>query len=359
VVALGRERLGHPPTYFEALTVAAYSHFAAQAIDVAVMEIGLGGRLDATNAADPVLSVITTIARDHTKVLGSTLDRIAREKAGILRAGRTALHGAEPAVARAALEDEARRVGARLLDATAIATVEDAGATGDGGRRVVVRTPSAEHRLVAGMRGAYQARNMRLAVLAAELLREEQGLAIDDRAIARGAREWRWPGRCELVALPDGREILLDAAHNDEGIAALAAELRSGWPAGAARSESWQVIFGALDDKPAAAMAAAIADGAERVILTRPPSPRGVDPRELQPALAGHASLVAPDAPAALDLALASGSGRIVVCGSIYLAGDVRRELRRRFGVPPPATDPWDLPARDSIDAPVRTLASG
>ena len=95
VVELGRERLGHPPTYFEAMTVAAYWHFAEAGVDVAVMEVGLGGRLDATNAGEPALSIITGISRDHTKVLGSTVDRIAREKAGILRAGTTALLGVE------------------------------------------------------------------------------------------------------------------------------------------------------------------------------------------------------------------------------------------------------------------------
>ena len=364
VVAVGRETLGHPPTYFEALTVAAYWHFAEEAIDVAVMEVGLGGRLDATNAAEPVLSIVTGISLDHVKVLGSTLDSIAREKAGILRAGRTALHGVEPAQARAALEEEALRKGALLLDAAALATIEDVDRSGDA-RRVVLRTPTAEHRLTVGMRGAYQSRNLRLAVLAAEILREEQGLSIDAGAIERGARDWRWPGRCELVVLPDGREVLLDAAHNEEGIASLRAELASGWPGDEGRSRSpWRLVFGALDDKPAAAMVRAIARDAEQVILVRPQSPRGVDPRELLSAVPDGVASIAADPSAALDLALAPGCDRIVVCGSIYLVGDVRRELRRRFGVPAPATDPWDGGAAgDPLRSPpdlssVRTLAS-
>jgi dihydrofolate synthase/folylpolyglutamate synthase len=364
VVAVGREKLGHPPTYFEALTVAAYWHFAEESIDVAVMEVGLGGRLDATNAAEPALSIVTGISLDHVKVLGSTLDSIAREKAGILRAGRTALHGVEPASARAALAEEALRVGALLLDADSLATVVEAERSGDA-RRVVLRTPTAEHRLTVGMRGAYQLRNLRLAVLAAEILREEQGLAIDARAIERGVLDWRWPGRCELVVLPGDREILLDAAHNEEGIASLRAELASGWPGESARSRPpWRLVFGALDDKPAAAMVGAIARDAEQVILVRPPSPRGVDPRELQSALAHPATSIAADTTEALDLALAPGCDRVVVCGSIYLVGDARRELRRRFGVPAPATDPWDGRATgDPLRSPpglssVRTLAS-
>jgi dihydrofolate synthase/folylpolyglutamate synthase len=371
VVAAGRETLGHPPTYFEALTVAAYWHFAEEAIDVAVMEVGLGGRLDATNAAEPVLSIVTGISLDHVKVLGSTLESIAREKAGILRAGRTALHGVEPASARAALEEEARRKGAVLLDAGRLASIEDV-ERDDPMRTLIMRTPTAERRLTVGMRGAYQSRNVRLAVLAAEVLALEQGLAIDGRAIERGVRDWRWPGRCELVTLPDGREVLLDAAHNEEGIASLRDELRTGWPGDPAkRSAPWRLVFGALDDKPAAAMVTAIAaaagpspvgaagagpspvgvggagpspvgvGGAASVILVKPPSPRGVDPRELQSALSDRDSVIAADPRAALDLALAPGCDRVVVCGSIYLVGFLRGELRRRFGVPAPATDPW------------------
>ena len=365
VVEVGRETLGHPPTYFEAITVAAYWHLAEEKVDVAVMEVGLGGRLDATNAADPVLSIVTGIALDHMKVLGTTLDQIAREKAGILRPGRIALHGVEAAAARAALAEEARRLGAELLDASALATVVDEGARG-GERWVRVRTPTAEHRLAVSMHGAYQARNLRLAVLAAELLRDEHDLAIDAAAIERGVRAWRWPGRCEIVALPQGSQVLLDAAHNEEGIASLRAELAAGWPGSpGVASRPWRLVFGALDDKPAAAMLSGIASCAERVILVKPPSPRGVDPRELLAALpSGTAASIATDPAHAIDLALAEGGERAVICGSIYLVGDARRELRSRFGVPAPATQPWwdaaeDSPRGSASAAPAPTIATG
>ncbi len=372
VVAIGRETLGHPPTYFEALTVAAYWHFAEECIDVAVMEVGLGGRLDATNAAEPVLSIVTGISLDHVKVLGSTLDSIAREKAGILRAGRTALHGVAPAQARAALEEEALRKGALLLDAAALATVEDVDRSG-AARRVVLRTPTAEHRLTVGMRGAYQSRNLRLAVLAAEILREEQGLAIDAGAIERGARDWRWPGRCELVALPDGREVLLDAAHNEEGIASLRAELASGWPGDAERPRSpWRLVFGALDDKPAAAMVRAIARDAEQVILVRPPSPRGVDPRELQSAVPDSRASIAADTvggarPRArprlrsrrrlrLDLSgrrrAAGATPPLRRAGSRYRSMGRRCRLATRCGRHPafPRSEPWRRVRRRAVE---------
>jgi dihydrofolate synthase/folylpolyglutamate synthase len=347
VVAIGRETLGHPPTYFEALTVAAYSHFAAAAIEVAVMEVGLGGRLDATNAAEPVLSVVTSISRDHVKVLGSTLDSIAREKAGIFRGGRTALHGVDSAEARAAIEAEALRVGARLLDAATLASVEEVGSGTP--RRLRVSTRAGEHRLELGMRGAYQNRNVALGVLAAEILSDELGLPVDARAIARGVRAWRWPGRCEIVSIAGGRRVLLDAAHNEDGIQSLRRELDAGWPDGEPdRAQPWWLVFGALDDKPAASMLRDIARGAWRVILTRPPSPRAVDPEALRSALPDQSSIVAPDVARALDLALAGDETRGVVCGSIYLVGDARRELRRRFGSPAPAIESWgeatDLP---------------
>jgi dihydrofolate synthase/folylpolyglutamate synthase len=353
-VAIGRETLGHPPTYFEALTVAAYSHFAASRVDVAVMEVGLGGRLDATNAAEPVLSIVTSIGLDHVKVLGTTVDRIAREKAGIFRAGRTALHGVQLAEARAALEEEAVRSGARLVDADALATVEDDQAAG-ALRRIRLRTPAAEHRLELAMRGAYQARNVMLAVVGAEILQAELGLPLDAPAIARGARAWRWPGRCEIVTLPEGDEVLLDAAHNEDGIRSLRRELDSGWPGGEPRrGRPWRLVFGALDDKPAAAMLREIAEGAERAVLMRAPTPRAVDPRELASALSGPPYVIAEDAAAALDLALADGGSRLVVCGSIYVVGDVRRELRRRFGVPAAAGEPWlDEPNQAPRTAPV------
>jgi dihydrofolate synthase/folylpolyglutamate synthase len=351
VVALGRRELGHPPTYFEALTVAAYAHFAAAAVEVAVMEVGLGGRLDATNAGEPVLSVITSIARDHVKVLGDTVDRIAREKAGILRPGRTAIHGVEPVAARAALEDEARRLGARLLDVRALTRCAEEPPVAAGRRRLRVTTPSAEHHLELGMLGRYQARNVATAALAAEVLAAELGLAVDAAAIERGTRAWRWPGRCELVTLPDGREVLLDAAHNEEGIASLRRELEGGaWPgaagpgapAGPARRERrWRLVFGALDDKPAAAMLREIAVGAERVVLLRPASPRAVDPGALAATLERERTVIAADAAAAIEEAFADGCRRAVVCGSIYLVGEMRSQLRRRFGVPAPAAAPW------------------
>jgi len=345
VVESGRRVLGHPPTYFEALTVAAYSHFAAAGVDVAVMEVGLGGRLDATNAAEPVLSIVTSISLDHVKVLGDTLDRIAREKAGILRAGRTALHGVEPVPARAALEDEARVRGARLLDARALAHYQEEAAESPARRLIRLRTPRADHRLELGLLGGYQTRNLAMAVLAAEVLDDEGTVRVDARAVARGVRAWRWPGRCERVVLPDGREVLLDAAHNEEGIAWLRRDLDGGWPGSGWRGRpAWRLVFGALDDKPAAAMLREMAAGAERVVLVRPPSPRGVDPRDLAGVLAPERIAIAADPVEALDLALADGGDRVVVCGSIYLVGDVRRDLRRRFGVPESATASWPDP---------------
>jgi dihydrofolate synthase/folylpolyglutamate synthase len=194
------------------------------------------------------------------------------------------------------------------------------------------------------MRGAFQSRNLVLAVLGAEILRAEQGIPVGPLAVERGAQAWRWPGRCEVVTLPDGREVLLDAGHNEDGIACLRRELDAGWPGGAPRhGRPWRLIYGALDDKPAAAMLREISVGAERVVLVRPPSPRAIDPRELVRTLPAVDCRIAGDTAAALDAALGDGGSRVVVCGSIFLVGEVRGELRRRFGVPERAAGPWGV----------------
>ena len=220
------------------------------------MEVGLGGRLDATNAAEPrALGRHRDRARPRQGA-GHTLASIAREKAGILRAGRTALHGVEPPAARAALEEEARRLGAELLDADALATWSRKRLGAAGVRRVRLRTPTAEHRLALGMRGAYQARNLRLGVLAAEILRAEQGSRSTRAAIERGARAWRWPGRLRGRGAPGGPPgaARRRAQRGRDREPARRARLPDGRARRTAASRPWRLVFGALDDKPAAAM---------------------------------------------------------------------------------------------------------
>ncbi len=336
-VLAAAETLGGKPTYFEALTAAAFLWFAEERVDLAVLEVGMGGRLDATNAAEPLLSVITPIGLDHTEHLGDTLALIAREKAGILRPGGPAIAWVEDAEPAAAIASAAAEIGARLTWGAEAARIEEVSPRGWEGQtvRLAVGTGGTRrYELAPALLGRHQARNLALAVLAAERLRQLGYARLGETAIARGAAACRWPGRLEPVELPGNRRALLDAAHNAAGAAVLAEFLAGGRP----DHGPVDLLFGVLADKDAAAILGALAPFARRAVLTTPASPRARPPQELAAYLSrtGHGveTVVEPDLPAALDRALAWGGETLVACGSIYLLGDVRRLLRERFGAP-------------------------
>src|SRR5262245_9133276 len=272
--AIAERETGSPPTYFEAVTLAAFRWFAEERVDLAVVEVGLGGRLDATNLADPILSLITPIGFDHRELLGDTLAKIAREKAGILRSGRPALAWVEEPEAAAALRAAATEIGADLRFASE--EVEIAGIKFEGwtGQRVRLATPLRRYDLHLSLLGDHQAKNLGLAVRAAETLAEIGCERINPPAIAEGTAACRWPARLEPIELPDGRRVLLDAAHNAAGAAVLAEFLdRLGRPV--------DILFGVLADKDYGEMLSLLAPRARRIILTAPPSPRAKDPAEL------------------------------------------------------------------------------
>lgn len=343
--------LDAPPTYFEAVTAAAALVFRDAAVDLAVLEVGLGGRLDATNTADPLLSVITPVAMDHGAVLGATLAAVAGEKAGVLRPGRPAVAwGTDPEVRRAlAAAEEA--TGAALSfadDEVTFDAVEPRPPAPWGGLRVALTTPRRTYGLETPLAGRHQAVNLALAVRAAERLGEADGPleALPPDAIVAGAAAVSWPGRLESVEVPvkdNTVRVLLDAAHNPAGAQALAAFLdqasRDREP-----SPAPVLVFGVLADKEAAGMLPPLARRAGHVILTRPPGDRGRDPAELLPYLeameeeeaAGVEVIPDPGAAlaAALQRAAAGGASPVVVCGSIFLVGAARRWLRRHHGVP-------------------------
>jgi dihydrofolate synthase / folylpolyglutamate synthase len=317
-----------PPTYFEALTAAAFLYFRDRRADLAVMEVGLGGRLDATNVGEPILSLISSIAFDHECHLGTTLTAIAREKAGILRPGRPAIAWAEGEAA-AALEEQAAAIGGDL--ALAPRQIRIAG----DGRTVTLRTPRRSYRLTPALAGAHQRRNLGLAVLAAETLAQIGFPRLDAAAIAAGCRRCRWPGRLETVVLADGRQVLLDAAHNPDAVLALCEYVRTS-------VETPDLLFGAMRDKNVGAMLPPIAALCRRLILTRPSAsraegppgvgPRGGDPQSWAPLLTGRKLEIEIDPARALDKALKGGSELLLACGSIYLIGEVRKRLRERYG---------------------------
>lgn len=305
---VARGTLRTEPTYFEALTAAAFLYFRERNVDVAVLEVGLGGRLDATNVSDPLASAIVSIDFDHETFLGRTLALIAREKAGVLRRKRAAVLGPLPPEARRAIASVARRRGARLVDALRHVRATES-ASG-----IALRTPVRSYRGLRPLPGAHQVANLVVAVRLLEAAREA-GLPVSLDAIARGIRRVSWPGRLQWSS---GRpRLLLDGAHNPAGARALARYL--------ARLPPFVLVFGVMRDKDVRGMARALFPLARAVVLTRPASSRAASPTEIARragALAARAHRVA-DPTRALSLArrLAGRAGTVVVAGSLYLVG--------------------------------------
>jgi dihydrofolate synthase/folylpolyglutamate synthase len=320
------------PTYFEATTAAAFLVFAEAGTELAVLEVGLGGRLDATNLSDPRVSVVTPVALDHTEWLGETLAAVAREKAGVLRAGRPVVLGPQEPEAERALLDAAREIGARpvrALERARVLAVESAGLAGS---RLEVALDDARMALDLPLAGAHQVDNAAVAIAAAATLADSGFRALDRDAICRGLAAVRWPGRLESLTPPGApATVLLDAAHNPHGVAALARFL-------AGLGRRFVLVFGALADKDFAHMLPPLAERASALVLTRPDSPRALDPARLLELFGerGRARVEADPAAAlevALGLAAESGVDLVVVAGSIYLIATMRRELAR-LGAP-------------------------
>ena len=318
--------LGGLPTYFELLTAAAFRGFAASGVELAILEVGMGGRLDATNVVEPAVSIITEIGLDHERHLGGSRAEIAAEKAGILRPGRPLIAGCSHPEAMAAVRRAAMSAGAELVDGSQEASWREPARRGGAGE---LATRRRTHRLRPSLAGAHQTANLALAVLAAERLRELGWPAIDAAAIAAGAERCRWPARLETVDLP-GRQVLLDVAHNPDAAAGLAAHLDE-------LGRPYDLLFGTLADKRGERILPPLAGPARRIVLARPGSDRGRDPGELLAFLPGRKAIVEPRPAAALDRALAGAAPLLVACGSFYLVGEIRGLMSRRFGVPEPA----------------------
>jgi dihydrofolate synthase/folylpolyglutamate synthase len=339
-------RLG-PPTEFEVLTAAAFLWFARSGVDVAVVEVGIGGRLDATNAWDGGVAAITGVGIDHTEQLGPTIEAIAREKAAIIKRGDRAVTGAVGA-ALAVVRRRARRMSAPLQEVAPLAVNGM-----DRGGLHLEHPVHGPFRL--GLLGRHQAGNAAVAVGIVEAL-DASGIArLDLDALRRGLAAARWPGRLELLRLgPDGRarpasphapvpgepDVLLDGAHNADGALALATafqELRPGLSRGRPT-----VLVGILRDKEVTRMVEALASspalrGARVVATTVPSSARALAADGLAAAWPGPASAVE-DAAAALTIAsehALAADGPLLVCGSLYLVGAVRARL---LGSGEPAT---------------------
>jgi dihydrofolate synthase / folylpolyglutamate synthase len=294
--------LAAPPTFFEVTTATAFELFRRTGVSVAAIEVGLGGRLDATNVIQPAASAITSIAFDHERYLGSSMEEIAFEKAGIIKSGVPVVIGDLPPGAVAVIDRVARERGAE-----------------------VVRTSALDVRgFTIGLAGAHQIGNAAVAVHLLNIL-DRRGIAVPRDAIAQGLEQPNWPGRLDRRILTDGREVLLDAAHNPAGAAALASYLR------ADGGDPRPLVFAAMRDKDASGMFAALLPAVGQLVLTRATSPRSADPSDLEAQARVIRDLpvtIAVSAAEALDIAWRLSS-RIVVAGSIFLLGDVIKELER------------------------------
>ena len=317
-----RRRLGGGArlTHFEWLTLAAIVHFAGRGASPAVLEIGLGGRLDAVNAVDGMLTVITGIEREHEELLGTRLGAIAAEKAGIMRAGVTCLIGDVRPAARRALAACARRAGSLPVWLEREASWTIAGHDPRGLRLDLVTSRARYQGLRLGLLGRHQAHNAALAVLAAERL-GEQDLPIPAAAIRDGLARTRWPGRCDYR--PGRPGLLLDGSHTAGSAQALAGLLAEVFP-----RRRIALVFGALRDKRVEAMAGALFPLAASVQLVRAPEERGLEPPELLSRTPGELRgrcRLAPEIPVAMELArrAAGPRGLVVVAGSLFLVGEV------------------------------------
>ncbi len=326
ILDLARDLELEPPTYFEALTLAAFLQFRDAAVDLAVMEVGLGGRLDATNVGTPDLSIISSIALDHERHLGESRESVAKEKAGILRQGRPAIAWSTDSGVTRVLGEEATAVGAELAFADPD-NVSFSTPPGTNPQRVHLETPVDAYDLELHLPGRHQLANLSLAVRAAEILRARGWRALDRDVITRGVAHCRWPGRLEWVELPDGRRVLLDAAHNAAGIEALIDYLGG-------QDERPDLLFGALAEKTIDGVLPQLAAVVGRVVLTQPPNERSATPERWSQHFTGRPVHLETDPQRALEDSLAACDSTLLVCGSLFLVGRVRGLLRRRFGVP-------------------------
>jgi dihydrofolate synthase/folylpolyglutamate synthase len=324
-------RLEQHPSFFETMTALAFLHFAEEAVEIAILEVGMGGRLDATNVVEPLISVITDISLDHTEWLGTTIGAIAREKAGILRKDGVMVTLPQHAEANAALGEMAVGLGVRGVNAADFIPGHGipTHAPGPGGRnRYPLRVLGESIEVDSPLAGRHQQRNIALAIAAAVELCHNYGYALTAADIERGVEATSWPGRLELFPGEGAKaDILLDVAHNPAGAWALRSGVSSILDDAPGRSTT--LVFGCLKDKALPEMAQILFPLFDKVVLTEVASPRTAAASDLAAAASatGANAEVADGAEAALEQAraLTPTEGLIVVGGSVYLVGAIRR----------------------------------
>jgi dihydrofolate synthase/folylpolyglutamate synthase len=324
------ERLPWHPSFFEMLTAMAFQYFAGMDLDIAVLEVGMGGRLDATNVVEPLISVITDISLDHQKFLGNSVAEIAREKSGIIRENGVVvtlpqMPDANDVIGHAILDAGARAVNAAPYIPPLVSgqwsVVGDQGARNCYpldvmGKEIIVESPLA---------GRHQLRNIALAIAAAAELHNQGYGQITGTTIERGIRETRWPGRFQVMRESHGPEWVFDVAHNPAGAWALRSILSTLYG-----DRPITLVFGVMRDKAVGEITEILFPIAEHVIATHAENPRAATAHEIGEAASRVSEVVeTPDIGTALERArdLSGGNGLIVVTGSIYVVGEAIQRL--------------------------------
>jgi dihydrofolate synthase / folylpolyglutamate synthase len=318
-------------TYFEALTAMAFLRFAEQAVDVAVIETGLGGRLDATNVITPEVSVITAIGYDHMQILGNTLGAIAREKAGIIKPGVPVITIQQPEEAIDAISEVADERGSELRvlarDIEFSYRFEASPKLGPHTCVCLSTSRVAFEHVSVPLPGEHQALNCGLALAAIDRL-SERGFTLRETSMIESLEEVTLAGRMELIS--SSPRVLIDGAHNPESLKALMRSIGAHVP-----YDSMVVIFGCAEDKDIDGLLREISLGADKVVFTRArANQRAMDPEELAKRFAevsGRMSQTAPDYPAALETAQQAVGREDLICvtGSFVLAGEAKKHAAR------------------------------
>jgi dihydrofolate synthase/folylpolyglutamate synthase len=336
---LAAGKLRAHPTYFECVTAMAFEYFAQQHVDFAIFEVGLGGRLDATNILSPVITIITRVDFDHENFLGHSLREIAGEKAGILKSGVPVIVAEQLPEAREVILARAKELDCPAIETTVAYKIEESNTPplppqqNESTGRVLAKIQDASSEwsleIAPSLAGKFQLQNAMNALAAARLL-GQRGFRVPDESIAAGIATTVWPGRLEkLQSAPD---LYLDGAHNPSAAHELANFLAKNFAA----RKIW-LIYGALRDKSVDEVAGWLFPLAAEVIITAPNTPRSISAEQLEEIVGHHAShyITIPDAERALDQALshAQPEDAIFVTGSLYLVGQLRAYWKNRARV--------------------------
>jgi dihydrofolate synthase / folylpolyglutamate synthase len=331
---VGEGELPWHPSFFEMMTAIAFEHFARAKVNIAVLEVGMGGRLDATNVVDSVVSVITDISLDHQKFLGNTVAEIAREKAGIIRPGGIVVTlpqqpQANDVIGNAILDAEARAVNAvPYVPPVSPASRQYATVSSSSPvpvERYPLQVMSEQITVETPLIGRHQLRNVALAIATAEEL-ARQRFPVTARSIEAGVRNTHWPGRFQVLPASTSRpQFVFDAAHNPAGAWALRSALSTLYD-----GKRLMFLFGVMRDKAIGEIAEILFPLAEHVILTQADNPRSATPEEIRQSTRVMGELeetVSLTAALARAQELAAADGIVVVAGSIYLVGEVMTRL--------------------------------